>query len=142
MSARHDGAITVRRTIEASAEEIFDAWLDAESLAAWMQPGEVLRTTARTDARVGGDYEVVMHTPSERILHRGTYQVIERPRRLVFTWISPATEQRESLVRVELEPRGSATEVVVTHERLPEREATSHTEGWTDALALLAKRLR
>ncbi len=55
MTTTHAASITVRRTIEASAEEIFDAWLDADSLAAWMQPGEVLRATARTDARVGGD---------------------------------------------------------------------------------------
>jgi uncharacterized protein YndB with AHSA1/START domain len=131
-------SITVRRTIAASAEEIFDAWLDAESLATWMQPGETQRTTARTDARVGGSYEVVMHWPNEQILHRGTYQKIERPHRLVFTWISPATEQRETLVNVELHARGDATEVVVTHERLPEREAASHEQGWTEALALLA----
>jgi uncharacterized protein YndB with AHSA1/START domain len=141
MTATHAGSITVRRTIEASAEEIFDAWLDAESLAAWMQPRATLRTTARNDARIGGSFEVVMHMPTEQIVHRGTYQELERPRRLVFTWISPATEQRESLVSVELHPRGNATEVVVTHERLPERETASHTEGWTDALALLASML-
>jgi uncharacterized protein YndB with AHSA1/START domain len=141
MTAMHVGSITVRRTIEASADEIFDAWLDAESLAAWMQPGATLRTTARCDPRVGGSYEVVMHFGAEQILHRGTYQQIERPRRLVFTWTSPATEQCESLVSVELHPRGNATEVVVTHERLPERETASHIQGWTDALALLASRL-
>jgi uncharacterized protein YndB with AHSA1/START domain len=134
-------AITVRRTIEATADEIFDAWLDPESLAAWMRPGAIVRTTARTDARVGGSYEVVMHTPAEQLVHRGTYQAIERPTRLVFTWLSPSTEQRETKVTVELLARGSATEVVVTHEQLPEREAASHTEGWTDALALLASTL-
>lgn len=133
-------AITVRRTIEASAEELFDAWLDPESLAAWMRPFETLRTAARTDARVGGSFEIVMHTPDERILHRGTYQLIERPRRLVFTWISPGTEQRESLVRVELHARGAVTEVVVTHERLPPPAQASHREGWTDALTKLAAR--
>lgn len=132
-------AITVRRTIQASAEAIFDAWLDAESLAQWMQPGQTQRTTARTDARVGGSYEVVMHWPSEQLLHRGVYQRIERPSRIVFTWISPATEQRESLVTVELHARGGATEVIVTHERLPERGSESHEQGWTEALALLAK---
>jgi len=141
MTETQAGSITVRRTIEASAEEIFDAWLDAESLATWMQPGAILRATARTEARVGGAFEIVMHTDAEQLLHRGTYQQIERPRRLVFTWISPATEQRESLVSVELHARGNATEVVVTHERLPERETASHVQGWTDALALLARKL-
>jgi uncharacterized protein YndB with AHSA1/START domain len=65
MTSERTASITVRRTIAASAEEIFDAWLDPESLAEWMQPGPTLRTTARSDARVGGSYEVVMHMPGE-----------------------------------------------------------------------------
>lgn len=134
-------SITVRRVIQASAEELFDAWLDAESLAQWMRPGAVTHTTASADAREGGAFEIIMHTPTERILHRGTYQRIERPRCLVFTWISPATDHTESLVSVELLVRGDATEVVVTHERLPDKEELSHVEGWTDALARLASQL-
>lgn len=31
--------VTLRREIAASAEELFDAWLDPASLAVWMRPG-------------------------------------------------------------------------------------------------------
>ena len=46
----------------------------------------------------------------------------------------------ETLVTVDFQPHGALTEVVVTHERLPEGASASHTEGWTSALARLADR--
>lgn len=135
-------AVTVRRQIDAPAAEIFDAWLDAECLAAWMQPDQILRTTAKVDARVGGHYELRMHRADDSLLHTGVYRVIDRPRRLVFTWISPATEQHESLVTVEFLARGDRTEVILTHEQLPAtaEALASHTGGWTQVLNRLAMR--
>src|SRR5262245_1889719 len=127
-------AVVVRRTIAASPEQIFDAWLDPEALAIWMRPGTIHSTVASLDARVGGRYEIVMHGDSGPFPHTGVYQVIDRPRRLVFTWHSPATEQRETLVTVDFLPRGERTEVVVTHEQLPESAKAAHQRGWTGAL--------
>jgi len=54
-------AVVVRRIIAAPADDLFDAWLDPEALAEWMRPGAIQRSEARTDPRVGGEYEVVMH---------------------------------------------------------------------------------
>ena len=130
-------AVVVRRTIAATAEELFDAWLDPQAMAIWMRPGSIQTTTATVDARVGGRYEIVMQTATETYPHTGVYRVIDRPRRLVFTWISRGTEQRESLVTVDFIARGAATEVVVTHEQLSEGAKPSHTDGWTSALARL-----
>jgi uncharacterized protein YndB with AHSA1/START domain len=112
---------------------LFDAWLDPEALAVWMRPGTIKKTTAKVDARVGGRYEIVMQG-DETYPHSGEYLVIDRPRRLAFTWISNGTEQRESLVTVDFLTAGKETEVVVTHERLPHSQRTSHTNGWTSAL--------
>jgi len=38
-------AVVVRRTITASAEDLFDAWLDPEALAIWMRPGSGIHNT-------------------------------------------------------------------------------------------------
>jgi len=127
-------AVVVRRTIAAAAEDIFDAWLDPEALGVWMRPGTIKSTSAKVDARVGGRYEIVMQGESERFPHTGVYRVIDRPRRLVFTWQSPATEHRESLVTVDFVRLGTKTEVVVTHERLPDSARESHSRGWTSGL--------
>jgi uncharacterized protein YndB with AHSA1/START domain len=125
--------VVVRRTIAASAEDLFDAWLDPEALAIWMRPGGIKKTVAKVDARVGGRYEIVMQGDAT-FPHTGEYRVIDRPRQLVFTWISSGTEHHESLVTVDFVSAGKRTEVVVTHEQLPSSQRTSHTNGWSSAL--------
>ena len=132
------GKIVVRRTIAATVDELFDAWLDPESLAQWMHPGTTNRSSAKVDPRVGGAFEVVMHHDSGPNRHYGEYRVIERNRKLVFTWLSHATHHTETLVTVEFHPQSAGTEIVLTHERMPDHDAgIKHTNGWTKALDLL-----
>ena len=42
---------------------------------------------------------------------------------------------------LQIRPDGKITEVVITHERLPEAARAGHTGGWTDILESLAKQL-
>jgi uncharacterized protein YndB with AHSA1/START domain len=130
-------AVVVRRVIAASAEDLFDAWLDPEALAEWMRPGTIQSTVAKVEPRIGGAYEIIMHGQSGPIVHKGVYRHIERPKRLVFTWISGPTEYRETLVTVDFVRVDKRTEVIVTHEQLPESALPSHRNGWTGALERL-----
>jgi uncharacterized protein YndB with AHSA1/START domain len=127
-------AVVVRRTIAAKPEVLFDAWLDPIALSTWMRPGTIRSSVATVEPRVGGRYEVIMQADSGPIPHRGVYRVIDRPRRLVFTWQSPPTEQHETLVTVDFIAQGRQTEVIVTHEQLPESARASHSRGWTSGL--------
>ena len=134
--------VTVRREIEAPADELFDAWLDPASLAEWMRPGDISRSAARVDPKIGGAFEIVMHNAGGSLVHCGVYRIIDRPRRLVFTWISPGTKQTESLVTVDFHAGRRTTEIVLTHEQLPDDNAVQpHTKGWTRILELLALQL-
>jgi uncharacterized protein YndB with AHSA1/START domain len=133
-AALASAAVVVRRTIAASAEDLFDAWLDPEALATWMRPGTIRSTVAKVEARVGGGYEITMQGQSGPIVHKGVYQQIDRPKKLVFTWASPGTEQRDTLVTVDFIAAGKRTEIVVTHEQLPESARPSHSNGWTSGL--------
>jgi uncharacterized protein YndB with AHSA1/START domain len=127
-------AVVVRRTIAAAADDIFDAWLDPEALAAWMRPGVIRSTVAHVEPRVGGAYEITMQGSAGPIVHKGVYRQIDRPRRLVFTWHSPGTEWKETLVTVDFVVLGEKTEVIVTHEQLPESAVPSHRNGWNSGL--------
>lgn len=139
--------LTVRREIEASPEELFDAWLEAESLGSWMRPndgsGGTRDSTVEVDARVGGAFSINMHAATKDIMHTGTYMEIDRPRRLVFTWISVNTGDRSSLVTVEFRAgaKPGHTEIVLTHEQLATPAAVEgHTKGWTMIIGNLATR--
>ena len=54
-----DFSVTVRREIAAPAEELFDAWLDANSLATWFRPGGTREARVEMDPRVGGTFRIV-----------------------------------------------------------------------------------
>ena len=134
--------LVVRRTIAASAKDVFDAWIDARALAAWMTPISDRASDVTVDARVGGKFEIVMHSDTGTVPHRGVYEVIDRPRRLVFTWNSPFAGDHGSRVTVDFHPNAGGTEVVVTHEKLPTELAVGqHREGWALCLAGLERHM-
>ena len=134
--------VTVSRRIAASAERLFDAWLDPKSLAVWMRRDGSAPSGAVADRRVGGAFAITMNDPGGSFVHAGNYTVIDRPHTLEFTWRSIATHQTDSLVRVTFTPDGDATVVEVRHERLPDAEAVQrHTEGWTEIIDRFARTL-
>ena len=133
-------ALTVRREIAAPAEVLFDAWLDAESLGSWLRPDGIRETRAETDPREGGTFRIVMLEDESSIVHTGTYREIDRPRRLVFTWSSPATKFRDSIVTVTFQPSADSTVVEIYQVGLPDEEARqSHHRGWSVILGELAR---
>ncbi|HEY4401405.1 MAG TPA: SRPBCC domain-containing protein [Acidimicrobiia bacterium] len=133
--------VTVRREIAAPADDLFDAWLDAQSLGTWLRPSGVRETRAETDPRIGGTFRIVMVDDETSMEHTGTYREIDRPRRLVFTWSSPATQFRDSIVTVTFEPSSDGSTVIeINQVGLPDEEARAgHDAGWSDALRELER---
>ena len=116
------------------ADRVFDAWTDAEGMRAWMRPGPTTDVKASLDVRVGGEYTIEMIFGEESIVHHGTYTVVDRPRRLAFTWMA-AHFSEPTTVSLDFKPTDDGTEVVLVHEGLPdETAANSHRGGWTAIL--------
>ena len=135
-------SVRVRRRIAAPAQLLFDAWLDPDSIAAWMRPFDTVRTEAQADPVPGGSYRIDMHQADGGVVeHVGKYVEIDPPHRLVFTWASPATQHKDSLVTIEFLESDGATEMSLTHEQLPEYMAQAHVGGWTSAFEKLAAHL-
>ena len=134
--------VTIRKTLPASCEEVFDAWLDAGGMQQWMCPGLVTGCEVALEPRVGGQFRIVMTVPGETFVNTGVFRVLERPSRLQFSWVSSRWAHQETLVTVELHPRGAQCELVLTHERFPvEHSAVQLVKGWTQMLEKLAARL-
>ena len=129
-------ALVVRRQIPFPREQVFAAWLDGASLAQWMRGDGGSSATVTVDPRVGGKFRIVMHSEKD-YEHRGEYLAIEPPSLLSFTWISKATDLLPTIVTIEFLARGSGTELVLTHQRLPQASFKSHREGWTDIVRQL-----
>jgi uncharacterized protein YndB with AHSA1/START domain len=142
--ARADTAaatVQIRRRVKAAADEIFDLWTRPELMARWMSPFPgAVACKASCDPRPGGAFSLLMTSPEARREVSGAYVEIDRPRKLVFTWTGPLTNDVETLVTLELTPRGDATELVLTHERLPNSAIVEgHTKGWGHILDHLAE---
>ena len=94
----------------------------------------------RQDVRPGGRWRTTLRASDGReVGASGVYRIVERPRRLVFTWISESTHGRTTTVTLELVPRGpDETELVLVHEGLPDETAAGrHRSGWEDILRKL-----
>ena len=130
---------TASVVVSASPERAFDAWLDPKIAARFLIAGENDTSDVAIDPREGGAFEVVMHAPGRQIRHHGRYVVIDRPRTLVFTWISAGTEHQLSLVTVTFTPVAGGVRVDLLHEGLPgDRGAAAHERGWASIFAKLA----
>ena len=130
--------LVVRRHIAVPRERVFEAWLDSESLAHWMRPGDSTHATVTVDPRVGGGFRIVMEGSTHGCVeHRGEYLAIEPPSLLSFTWISEHTDHKPTVVTIEFHERGTGTELVLTHRRLAPKAVEGHREGWTDIVRLL-----
>jgi uncharacterized protein YndB with AHSA1/START domain len=131
------------RVLPAPPEEVFDAWTDPKSIREWMCPGSITESVATLDVRVGGRFTIVMKGPDGGVVHTGEYLEVDRPRRLVFTWVSSGVGGRTTQVTLALQPHGAGeTTLTLVHERMPDAEAfTTHEQGWGQILVKLADHL-
>lgn len=136
--------VTVRitRRFSASPERVFDAWLDPAKVQRWMAapPGSGTVRVA-VDPRVGGKFSFVARRQGEEVEHTGEYLEFDRPRRLVFTWVVPRFSTQVTIVRLDLVPLGSGTELTLVHERvLPDYEERT-AGGWNAICDVIAASL-
>jgi uncharacterized protein YndB with AHSA1/START domain len=141
----HD--VTVARLIDASPEEVFDAFTNPDGQEAFYgqdDPGWIVRS--QCDMRVGGAWTVDFGpSPRELYRHRHVFEVIDRPGRL----LTSTTETRldGSTLRFETEftfqARGRKTLMTMTQRGLPTAQLREeHRRGVPNALARLQTLIR
>lgn len=133
-----DLSLSIRRTIPASPEAVYAAWLDPATIRRFMAGGaDQTVTEARTDPRVGGDFRIVM-TSDKDIVHEGVYKDLIPHSLIRFTWASPYS-LADSEVTIRLAPVAEGTEITLTQVKfLSEGARDGHKGGWTRILERLA----
>ncbi len=148
--------LTCRRTLDATPEVVFRAFLNAEILKQWWSPKGYTAIECYADPRVGGRYGLVMRsiTGTDTVRVRGVYKEITPPTRLVFThsfesesagavFATVGLIEHETLVTVQFIDCGSSTEVVLAQEQIPSPDAEEALRyGWNGILDGLAEHLR
>lgn len=133
-----DVCARVERLILAPPERVFDAFLDPARIPLWFAPGLGPMTRVEVEARPGGRFHLDQRRESGVVAHSGTYEVIDRPRSIVFTWEVEGAGGA-SLVSLDFAPHKGGTLVCVTHALGAGFEAyVVRTEGgWTRMLESL-----
>lgn len=128
-----DREITVRRTFDAPARLVFEAWTRAELFRRWWVPKSFGLTllSCEIDARVGGKYRLVFQHEGSTMDFFGTYLEVVPPSRLV--WTNEEGTDGETVTTVAFEEKGDTT-VVVLRDRYASKEALE-ASGATGAMS-------
>jgi uncharacterized protein YndB with AHSA1/START domain len=136
-STKKQSRVTVKvsRWFDATAERVFDAWLDPQRARQFLftREGQVI-IRAEIDARVGGSFLFVARRDGSNIDHVGRYLEIDRPRRLVFTLCVPSVWSDDNRVTVDIVPRERGCELSVTHEGVLAEHEIRIESGWLQFL--------
>jgi uncharacterized protein YndB with AHSA1/START domain len=146
----------VQEELRCSPEQLYDAWLDPISFRKWMAsalksfglPGDLRRI--ETDPRVGGKFCFSDRRNGGEAVHVGNYLVLDRPRRIAFTWqVGQTVEEAEkntelSRVTLTIEPATGGCTATMVHEMDPKwAEYVARTEdGWRRMLKAIEAQIR
>jgi uncharacterized protein YndB with AHSA1/START domain len=140
-------SLQITRRFDAPAERVFEAWL-SPAWSDWLPPGRVRGRLLLLEPRLGGRYEMEMTMPDGRLVRvRGRYLEIDRPHRLVLSWVADH-DGRETLLSIDLQRDGAGGGTLLTlrHDGFPDTgQRDRHRDGWDGphgALEKLAQALR
>jgi uncharacterized protein YndB with AHSA1/START domain len=142
----------VERVLNATLEEVFDAYTSVEAQRVWYAMGEQgqpdLIVEIHGDPVAGGEWEAAWgHSKDEMFRERGVYQVVDPPHRvvLVSTFYPPGgAPGTEAETEVTFEALGDKTRMVVVQRRLPSEELRDFvvTVAWPGAFERIERYLR
>jgi uncharacterized protein YndB with AHSA1/START domain len=129
--------VRIERTFAAPADEVFDAWTSPEVMRRWFHVEPDWTTPlAEVDLRVGGSVRILMRRPDgSEFGARGEYTLIDRPRRLVMTWIFDHDAAGEQLMDLSFSESEGKTTVLLVNSAIPSDELRrSQDRGWNGCL--------
>lgn len=135
--------LVITRLVPATPEQLWLSWTTEPGLATWWWhtwPD----TRYRVNARVGGEYRIEAADHGFGV--RGTFEAVEAPSRLVFSWVwyeladGVASEEPDDQVQVVFTPHPNGTLQQLTHTGpwTDDEAAENYRQGWTFVLDALA----
>lgn len=147
--------LVITRVFDAPIQQVWHAWIDAETMKKWWGPATFTSPFVSIDFRVGGKYLSCMHgapgpgMPEQDFWSTGEYKEIVPMKKFVATdhfsdkdgnIISPNSVgmpgkwDEDMILTVEFEEMGDKTKVTITHTGHPEEMMQNATMGWNQSL--------
>ena len=124
-------AVHLTRRFDASARQVFDAWLDPAMAGRWLFATATRPMThVMIEARVGGRFRLANRRDG---VHRGRFVEIVPHRRLVFEHVDAEHPGVTTRVAINIAPRKRGCALRLIHENLPPGHA-EHTEARWDGI--------
>jgi uncharacterized protein YndB with AHSA1/START domain len=136
--------IVISWTFEASREEVWREWTEAERFADWYGgAADVPLDTVVMDVRPGGRWSLVMHADRGTIYWDGEYLEVEEPERLVFTLTDEPDEEQYAVCTVVLTDTGDGRTDMLFSQigPLPPEQLEPAKKGWSSFFERIAERL-
>ena len=134
-------SLTMKRIFSHPKQDVYDAWINKESLTTWFAPTNEFTTIIHEqDLKVGGKYKLEMLSPDgESHMIHGEYVSLNPFDQVAFTWEWEGDEvEVNSLVTIDLTEKDGDTEMVLVHDKLESQHMVDiHSEGWTGCLTQL-----
>lgn len=134
-----DLTVNVNKTIHAPIEKVFDAWLNPKILSLFMMPIPGMpESDIENDAREGGKFIITMHVGGDELPHTGKYLEINRPDKLVFTWVSHCSVDNSIVTLNFTKIDDKKTNISLSHVKfIDETTRSDHEGGWGNILEKL-----
>jgi len=148
--------LTIKRTINASIEKVWEAFTTPEKLSTWWSPEGMSSSYLSVDFREGGLFRFCFNgSDGNKFWGRGIYQKLTKP-----TFISyldsfsdaqgnpvppshygiPGNEIIESLIEINLSEAGERTDMAISMDNGFDESMTENmTKGWNGMFDKLAK---
>ncbi len=128
--------VNINKTIHAPIEKVFDAWLNPKILSQFMMPMPgMAESDVVNDVREGGDFTIVMHAGENDLPHTGKYLEINRPDKLVFSWVSHCSVDNSIVTLNFTTIEDNKTNISLSHVKfLDEKTRMDHEGGWGNIL--------
>ena len=130
-------AVVLRRVFRAPPTLVFEAFTKPAMLREWWGHEETATPVAEVDLRIGGAYRFEMEgMEGGPFTLAGEFRIIERPRKLAYTWnwVEGGPFKGETLVTLEFRDHADGTELVLTHEGFDDPNIRDqHDQGWSSA---------